>query len=757
MNKLIMTLMSLFALVFITGCTTEGTISGNVTDTNGVALEAANVSAISSKGVIQVTTDAKGNYTLEGIPLNQAIEITTSKESFVTFLSSVTLTKDTTTITHNIVLESDIVVVNGTVNGVITDVSGAAIVGATVFSGTTQTITDAQGKYTLALQANNTTSITVSMKNYSQNNRVVAVVAEQTTALDMTLVVVDVIESFNADEGLEVSTKGATITLPTAYTLEDGTSYSGIVTAKISYNRVTTVQGNKAFPGDYMGLQTDGTQTVLQSYGFIDVTLEDTTGNALQLAAGALATLTYPMDDNIDETPTTIPLWYYDIVQGIWVEDGVATYDVDTNTYTGNVSHFTTWNLDRKFDGAELNGCIEDINGIRIPTAQIFISGAGWSKNRLNNDTSGKFSFINAPSNLPMTIFSKLGDTVSEPLVVTLAAGEVRNIPECLTVNTDISEIYASVTGKVFNSEGKALENVYVSVKSGTSHDTVTGKDGSFISEQFLRPLDNKVDITFTLNEGGKDITITQTFLLSELNNLTDIGTIELKSTHVLACLLDENGDLFEYTGERGGNVIIDTPYVPAREDYKFVESGTGYFDLYLPLDSKKHTIYAFGNFEESSVSKEFIANQTIIDLRSECLQLVPVVKNTIQTTITIIDYAGKDLTLNVEHSTRDIENTYGFPGFYGDTLATDVNTTTLDSLEEGNYLISLRLPYDQALDFTGVKVHIVIEGQIDQVITVPAGLTSDLWGGDWFFFKVEVFQGKATIKIVNIVGNVPV
>lgn len=644
----------------------------------------------------------------------------------------------------------------GTVSGTITDPAGAPLAGVDVVSGTETTTTNTNGVYTLTLTADKNASITADLLNHTQNSRVVNVKKDKTTTLDLTLANVDVIEIFDATDGVTITTKGATIELPKAYTYPDGTAYTGEVTAKVSYNRVTTVQGAKAFPGDYIGLQTDGSDTVLQSYGFIDVVLEDENGNELQLADNATARLTYPMDNHIGQTPASIPLWYYDTNLGIWVEDGLATYDATTNTYSGDVSHFTTWNLDRKFDGAEFNGCIEDINGIPVPTADLYISGAGWRKHRVNQDPQGKFRLINAPSGLPISIFAQLDPSISVTQTVTLTPGEVRIASECLVINQDLSALYATITGRLIGSDGLAIDNVKVNIDIQGASVVYTDVNGTFTTSTFQRPANNKANITFTLSQ---DITITKTFVLDTFNLETDIGTIELRSTHVLGCVVDNNDVPYEYTGEGGGNIFIDSPYPAYSRNFDEITTGNGgLFDFYIPIDYKEHTIYAFDSFQEAlSTSYRFTTGLSTLDLRDNCLKLSPIVERAITTTIEIIDHADTNATLIIEHGTNDINNQWGFPYFYGETIARDVNTTSYTDLKDGIYLVQLQLPNNDNLDFSGVQVHVVIEGQIDQVITVPVSGESDLWGGDWFFFKIEVFQGEATITEVNVLGNVPV
>jgi hypothetical protein len=95
--------------------------------------------------------------------------------------------------------------------------------------------------------------------------------------------------------------------------------------------------------------------------GFVEVKLTDTSGKALQLKGGSLATLTMPASSNAANA-ADIPLWYYDEAAGIWKREGNATRQAD-GTYQGTVKHFTIWYADFKGVTATIKGCFVDAAG----------------------------------------------------------------------------------------------------------------------------------------------------------------------------------------------------------------------------------------------------------------------------------------------------------------------------------------------------------------------------------------------------------
>ena len=98
-------------------------------------------------------------------------------------------------------------------------------------------------------------------------------------------------------------------------------------------------------PGEFTGVDS-GNRVNLVSYGVIDVTLKDTSGNPLQLASGQTATLEFPLPPN-DPGDALMPLWSFDTASGDWIREGDATRDAGAGVYRGTVSHFSPWNCDK--------------------------------------------------------------------------------------------------------------------------------------------------------------------------------------------------------------------------------------------------------------------------------------------------------------------------------------------------------------------------------------------------------------------------
>jgi len=660
-----------------------------------------------------------------------------------------------------------------TVSGTITDIAGAPLSGVTVHAADRTTTTDEAGHYLLELSTEGNVSVTADLLNHAQNSHLVEVEDNGDTQLDMTLVTIDALVTFDASTGESITFKGARVTLPAdGYVSADGTPYHGLVTAKASYNRVTTLAGEQAFPGSFIGLQDDGSTTGIRSYGFIDVVLVDTDGNPLQLADGTTATLTFPMDPNIQERPATIPFWYYDTQKGIWVEDGSATYDALTDSYIGDVSHFTTWNLDAKFDGARFSGCLQDITGAPLTLADLYVVTSGWRKHVRNQDDAGSFTFINVPSNLEMTIYASLDGLSSQPYTFTLAPGEVKQLPACLKVDIDSSSILATVSGRLLYSDGSPLSSTSVTLYNDTTALTTvqTDSNGSFTTSEFLRPATAPFTLSFYANLGTSATLIEKNFQLHPVQHNTDIGLIVIEATHIIGCVEQSDGNTsFDNTGT---TFSFDTPFGSSIRGNSIYN--TNIFDLYILKDFGLHDIYAkLTRYSQlatapsrvASISSNdtflyghssFTADRDTLDISDQCILLDPqsTPPVTVTASITATDPAAALAVVYSSYTNYDDPYIYGenIVGGYicdinGCTLAPAVDSASFDMESNGIYYIMQTSGDCSTSSFDG-SINITINHQ-DYNLTVD-GTGYDAWAG----FAIEFYQGDVNVITLDKAGG---
>ena len=189
----------------------------------------------------------------------------------------------------------------------------------------------------------------------------------------------------------EISGAHIMINTSTAYTDTEGNPHSGSVTTGLTFLDVTTDEGKTLFPGTFKGINTNGTMVQFDSYGLISLTLKDSNGNRVSIADGETVTLTFDAVSSL-EKPNTLPLWYYDYEQGLWVEEGYAQLQED-GTYKGDVSHLGTWSLNRALEDEAgiYRGRIINEDGSPMSDVRVHAVGENWISSDLSTDENGMF------------------------------------------------------------------------------------------------------------------------------------------------------------------------------------------------------------------------------------------------------------------------------------------------------------------------------------------------------------------------------
>jgi len=153
------------------------------------------------------------------------------------------------------------------------------------------------------------------------------------------------------------STAGGSITLSNGATLafpanavahRDGTPYDGIVEISAQPIAANDPHLSTKMPGDLVGVTDKGDFGSLGSMGMMVVELRSSSGELLDVKEGSTVEMRMPVPAELaGSAPSSIAMWYFDEVKGIWNEDGKAT--LQGNTYVAEVGHFTYWNYDAWF------------------------------------------------------------------------------------------------------------------------------------------------------------------------------------------------------------------------------------------------------------------------------------------------------------------------------------------------------------------------------------------------------------------------
>ena len=154
--------------------------------------------------------------------------------------------------------------------------------------------------------------------------------------------------SIQSDKGGVITlTSGASLTLPPNGMVLKGTSqrYNGTVQVYADWLDPASPNLMNEMQGELRGINLNGEEKAMKTYGMLNVELKGENGEELQLGSTQLSTVTFPVSQDLLSTAeAAIPLWHFSDSTHRWVEEGSATKN--GNVYVGKVNHFSCWNLD---------------------------------------------------------------------------------------------------------------------------------------------------------------------------------------------------------------------------------------------------------------------------------------------------------------------------------------------------------------------------------------------------------------------------
>jgi len=304
----------------------------------------------------------------------------------------------------------------GVVMGTVQDPNGVGLGDVVVSLGDKTVTTSGDGWFVIdELDELDRAVVSFRKAGYVMTSEITRVRIGESSFLDAVMLPAGTTQTVNGASGGTVTTpEGGSVTLPPNFAVgPGGGAWPGDVTVSVTVFDPSTDAGLDAFPGEFWGTRLDGSETLLVSYSFMDVSLFDpATGQPLDSANGPSFGLTMPVPAVMQaEAPATIPLWYFDEESGRWFEESSATFD--GTRYTGTVTHLSIWNCDVAADRSYVFGRVIDCDdgGTPVKGARVTVKGVrGWTSGETSTPEDGTFR-IPVDSNHSCTIWpSKNGE-----------------------------------------------------------------------------------------------------------------------------------------------------------------------------------------------------------------------------------------------------------------------------------------------------------------------------------------------------------
>ncbi len=285
---------------------------------------------------------------------------------------------------------------------------------------------------------------------------------------------------FNTTDGamLPVEDK-ATIRFPQqGYMLENGDGYEGIVVVSAKVIAADDPDLSFKMPGDLVGMNADGAFGALGSLGMLAVEMNTPSGEKLNFITGVEATLEMNIPASmVDKAPSTIPLWYFDEMDGVWREEGMATRTGDR--YIGQVKHFSFWNYDAWFPTVSWGASFVYDDG--SPASQvsvcITIESLGASKCEYPDANGLLKGMVAAKEALHLEVYGKCGQEIFASDI-----GPYANESFYGPVSVSDPTAQGHVSGYAVDCDFNPLANGYVKISTGQEsyYAVPDGQTGAF-------------------------------------------------------------------------------------------------------------------------------------------------------------------------------------------------------------------------------------------------------------------------------------
>ena len=374
--------------------------------------------------------------------------------------------------------------------------SGSALGGVKVSVAGTEisTYTDAHGLYAIE-EALTGPSVTVKFEKegYVTSSVAVDLLPNSYTTVNAVLVAMADPVPLDSDVGGEADDgQGNKLILPPgALIRKDGSkAVTGEVDVHITPLDVTSADDLSAFPGEFraiMAAKSEGT-VQLETFALADFTImQDDAELDLAPNKGDGATIELVLPDSTSLSPgETVPLWYFDEEQGLWLEQGsgeVVQNKAGDLVYRATIGHLSWWNCDKPIEETHcLTGTVVDENGVPIANARVSAEGVDYSgSSYAYTAADGSFCIdVKRNSQIRLNLYLPGGNMVMDSLVVTVpdspaqcASGNCTPVARPLSPHLD-----ACVSGVVKDELGAPV--VGVTVRSSLGITAVTDSTGYF-------------------------------------------------------------------------------------------------------------------------------------------------------------------------------------------------------------------------------------------------------------------------------------
>lgn len=274
------------------------------------------------------------------------------------------------------------VTVAGSIGGVVLTLGGAPVAGAVVSTpGGASAVTGANGTFSIGgLAPAQRLPVTVTATNYAPTTRIYRVVPGAQLAREIRLIPQGNPVTLVAGQGGTVPFAGGQGSVQIPANAFAGVSPGDPVVVRVAYWDPANAAVFRTAPGDFQGIEADGSQSVLASNGMVNIRVTNTQGQLLTLAANQVLTINVP--DRVANTTTTTPpcqwgLYRWDPTEGRWVFVRPVAPPIPGTVLSWVDANGVSWNIDCSTRSSGLP--IRVVDAVGNPVANLSVTAAGLS------------------------------------------------------------------------------------------------------------------------------------------------------------------------------------------------------------------------------------------------------------------------------------------------------------------------------------------------------------------------------------------
>lgn len=237
--------------------------------------------------------------------------------------------------------------IGGAIGGTVLTLDGTPIAGAVVSTPSgASAVTGTDGSFTLGgLAPTGRLAVDVAAEGFATTSRIYRVVAGERLSREIRMIPAGPPVVIVAGQGgvVRFSDVGSVEIPANAFA---GVSPDEPVTVRVDYWDPADAAAFRTAPGDFSGIEADGTQSVLSSNGMLNVRVTGAQGQLLALAEGQSMRINVP--DRATHTATTCSwgLYRYDPAQGRWILVRPVAPPIPGTVTTWVDANGVRWNID---------------------------------------------------------------------------------------------------------------------------------------------------------------------------------------------------------------------------------------------------------------------------------------------------------------------------------------------------------------------------------------------------------------------------